>query len=345
MIKKLLKSKSFTVLLHFSVWIIIFILPLLFERPHNLPPKMDIEPKIDGMFQLMSTLFGISFIPLFYLNAYYLVPKYLNKKKWYNYILFISVCIAAITLINIALGYVFIGQIPPVPIRIVIFLTTMILITSTAFSFIQQNFKDEKLRKEKEAENLKTELLFLRSQINPHFLFNTLNNLVSLARKKSDLLEPSLLKLSGLMHYMLYESDDEKISIHKEIEYLNNYIELQKLRFSENVSISFLKVVQPTSNVEIVPMILISFVENAFKHGVILVQDPQIDICLVVTGNLLSFSVKNKCNFDKLEEKDKTSGIGLNNVKRRLNLLCPDSRLEIIEKDNWHIINLSIILP
>lgn len=341
-----LRSRFFAVLLHISVWAIIFLLPLFFERnqpppvPHSVTPG---EIGDRGNFEIVITLFNISFIPLFYFNAFFLVPRFFNRKTWPVYVLLVLISIGVVAGINMAIRATFLHEFRQAPFRIIIFLSVFILVTSTAFHLIRENFKTEKLRKEREAENLKTELSFLRSQVSPHFLFNTLNNLVSLARKKSDLLEPSLLKLSGLLQYMLYESDDEKISVHKEIDYLNNYVELQKLRFGDDITISFFNEVPANSSLEVVPMILIPFVENAFKHGVVLIKDPEINIRLVVTGNLLNFSVMNKFNPEQ-EEKDRSSGIGLTNVKRRLDLLYPDSRLEILRDNNTHRITLSIIL-
>ncbi|HSH68226.1 MAG TPA: histidine kinase [Bacteroidia bacterium] len=342
--KKRIQSNFFIVFLHISVWSIIFILPLFFERniPHPSPLDFTRPRFIERKdFYILSTLLNLSFLPLFYINAYLLVPKFFNKKDWFIYIVLILVTLALIIGFDLFLRYMLVGIMPPFPIRIVILMSIFMLITSTAFSLIQQSIKAEEIRREKEAENMKTELSFLRSQVSPHFLFNTMNNLVSLARKKSNLLEPSLIKLSGLLQYMLYESDDEKISIHKEIEYLDNYIELQKLRFGNNMKIDFN--VSMNSTADVVPMILIPFVENAFKHGMVFIKEPEINITLILNQNRLTFMVKNKFNTDQ-EEKDRSSGIGLSNAKRRLNLLYPDSELKIVQEDNWHMVTLSIIL-
>lgn len=342
---KPLRSRFFVVLLHISVWAVIFILPLLFEKSTP-PPPVNFKPGIkrDESFQLISTLINLSFIPLFYFNSQVLVPRFFNRRSWLLYTVLVVLCIALIATTIVAVKN-FVGLHHPFPpfIRVFMLLSVCILITSTAYSLIQQNIKKEALRKEKESESLKTELSFLRSQVSPHFLFNTLNNLVSLARKKSDLLEPSLLKLSGLLQYMLYESDHEKISIHKEIEYLDNYIDLQKLRFGSEMKVNFHKEIPPSSYAEVVPMILIPFVENAFKHGVVYIDHPEITINLVLTGNLLTFTVTNKYKPES-EEKDKSSGIGLANVKRRLFLLYPKCVLSITAQDNLHSIKLSITL-
>jgi len=216
---------------------------------------------------------------------------------------------------------------------------------SISYRIIIDNSKLEKTRKEKENENLKTELSFLRSQVSPHFIFNILNNMVSLARKKSDMLEPSLIELSKLMRYMLYENDDERVSLNREVEYLKSYIALQLLRFGDDVTIMF----NPPDNINayyIEPMLLAPFVENAFKHGVGMIEDPQINIVLKVddvTG-WLDFKVMNTVA-PQQHTKDKSSGIGLTNVKRRLELLYrEDYKLDIMQNDNVFIADLKLKL-
>jgi two-component system, LytTR family, sensor kinase len=180
------------------------------------------------------------------------------------------------------------------------------------------NIRRDRDQKEKQAERLSSELKFLRSQVSPHFLFNMMTNMVSLARQKSDLLEPSLIKLSDLLRYMLYESNEEKFSIKKEIEYLKSYIELQQLRFSDvNIQLE-IKNENPDCSIE--PMLLFPFVENAFKHGIGLVKDAFIKIHMEVKEQHLFFRIINNYNKENLS-KDKNSGIGLSNVKNRLNLL------------------------
>ena len=199
--------------------------------------------------------------------------------------------------------------------------------------------------KEKETENLKTELSFLRSQVSPHFMFNVLNNMVALARKKSDELEPSLIKLSSLLRYMLYETDESKVLVEKEVGYLQSYIDLQQQRFGNKVIINtnFGKI---ENGYTIEPMLLIPFVENAFKHGTGLIPDAQINIDLTVQNHQLNFSVQNRyVNGETFEVKDKTSGIGLNNVKRRLNLLYSNNHtLKIDKTDGWFTILLQLNL-
>ncbi len=217
--------------------------------------------------------------------------------------------------------------------------------TSISYRIITDNSDQDKARKEKENEGLKTELSFLRSQVSPHFIFNILNNMVSLARKKSDMLEPALIELSGLMRYMLYENDDEKVSLSREVEYLKSYIALQLLRFGDDVTITF----NPPDNLDdyyIEPMLLAPFVENAFKHGGDTDHDPQINIMLAVDAatGWLDFKVMNSVEAEQ-QSKDKTSGIGLTNVRRRLELLYKDDfKLEIIHNEKVFIADLKIKL-
>jgi len=169
--------------------------------------------------------------------------------------------------------------------------------------------------------------------------------MVALARKKSDILEPSLIKLSSLLRYMLYETDEDKVLLDKEVEYLQSYIDLQRLRFGKNMQINT-QLQQTAFAYTIEPMLLIPFVENAFKHGVGLIEDAQIDIDLKVEKDQLYFSVRNKYNDANVDEpKDKTSGIGLANVKRRLNLLYHQNHLLSIDKtDGWFTVSLQLKL-
>ncbi len=206
----------------------------------------------------------------------------------------------------------------------------------------RDRLKADKLAKEKENENLKTELSLLRSQVSPHFMFNVLNNMVSLARKKSDILEPSLIKLSSLMRYMLYETNEEKVSLEKEIDYLHSYIDLQQQRFGKKLTVN-VSIDTVDGPYQIEPMLLIPFVENASKHGTGLIEDAIIEINLSAQRNILLFTVRNKYDPLSKDIKDTSSGIGLNNVMRRLNLLYANEHtLMITKENNWFVVSLQI---
>ena len=175
-------------------------------------------------------------------------------------------------------------------------------------------------------------------------MFNTLNSMVSLARKKSDKLEPALLKMSDLMHYMLYDADEEKVSLLKELEYIHSYIELQTLRFGSTLKILLL-VQQPDKEYYIEPMLLIPLIENAFKHGIEVITDPEINIQFKAYEKNLSLLVSNRISRTATGTADKTKGIGLANLKRRLNIMYP-SRYQLSAQRNgeWFHASLKIHL-
>lgn len=195
---------------------------------------------------------------------------------------------------------------------------------------------------EKMLRDHKFELELLKAQLNPHFFFNTLNNIYSLVYKKSDEAPAALMKMSDIMRYMLYESKAEKVPLEKELEYLEDYIELQKLRYTDPGFIEY----SVTGNMDghyIPPMMLLSFVENAFKHGKKRVSNPGIIIRIEATGKYLNFIVSNYIIDNPVKEHQGHSGIGMNNIKRRLELLYPGSHdLSINTSEGRYTVNLKI---
>jgi hypothetical protein len=228
------------------------------------------------------------------------------------------------------------------PIMLLAFLA--ILGVSIAYFFLKEWAKSELIQSRLQAYQLSTEIKFLKSQINPHFLFNTLNNLFSMAQGKgNDELADGILKLSGMMRYMIYESNEETVPLQKEIDYLQNCIVLNKLRYAD----AEVKVVfhwpEETGDIFVAPMLFIPFVENAFKHGVSIGASSPINISILLTGKQLHFSCANtNYSFIKKMEVGK-SGIGLENVKRRLDLVYPGKhKLTIDNADGEFIVNLEI---
>lgn len=215
----------------------------------------------------------------------------------------------------------------------VLFPSVMVFIASVFYSITVDKMQAEKLQKENEAIQLGMELKFLRSQISPHFLFNVLTNLVLLAKKKSGHLETSLLMLADLMRYMFYDAA-KKISLQQEVNYLESYVALQTLRFGRDVKITFnIGLPDKEANHTIEPMLLIPFVENAFKHGTGYVHQPAIDISLTVKECVLEFRVRNKFDRETDTSKDDSSGVGLSNVRSRLTLLYPGRYNLLIDTD------------
>jgi LytS/YehU family sensor histidine kinase len=202
-----------------------------------------------------------------------------------------------------------------------------------------------KKNQEEQAERLKSELSFLRSQISPHFIFNVLNSIVYLIRTKSKEAESVTLELSNLIRYMLYESENKQVLVEKEIGYLENYVKLQNVRFGEDVKID-LKLIGNPGSMMIEPMLLIPFVENAFKHGVGFVKDPKIEILIKASeGEKFEFSVKNQTSNERSETKDPNSGIGIKNVTRRIDLLYPDAhKLEMKQENGFFEVYLELDL-
>ncbi|MBX3253985.1 MAG: histidine kinase [Chitinophagaceae bacterium] len=333
------------VIFHIAAWIIVFSLPFLLRRyPADDAPK---NPDEQGFF-FVNNLTALLWIGVFYFNAYVLTPRFIYTKKYLYYFLIVLGLFAIIMVIHSWLFILLIihkqlllsrsigFNIPPFMLAIAV---------STAYRMIIDKNKTDKLLQQKQEENFKSELSFLRSQVSPHFMFNVLNNILALARLKSDQLEPTIFKLSTLMRYMLYETDEECVSLQKEIDYLNSYIDLQKQRIGGKVKLD-VNIPQAEAHHEIAPMLLIPFIENAFKHGTGRIKNAQIDVNMNVEHDTLNFVVRNRYDAAETNEsKDKTSGIGLTNVMRRLNLLYEDRHnLLITKEDGWFIVSLQINL-
>lgn len=217
---------------------------------------------------------------------------------------------------------------------------------ATLYSLIIEYFELEQIKNEESSEKLKSELNFLRSQISPHFIFNVLNSIVYLIKvKNTKEAEEVTLKLSTLMRYMLYESDQTMIPMSNEKEYIQSYIELQKVRFQEDAQIDYKEDFSDFGE-KIEPMLLIPFIENAFKHGINGAKNPFIKIELRLQDSRLFFMVKNSISHKKMvESKGNASGIGLKNVIRRLELLYPKKhQINLIDGPNSYTVELTIDL-
>jgi hypothetical protein len=317
--------------IHAAVWILLLGIPgiLLWDQQFF---------GLSATFYLLTTLYHIG---LFYFNAFYLYPKLLNKRTWWLYIL----CLIAIVCFS-GFAKVFFLQLDPhfrftaINRRLIFFPLLPFLFAGIIYRLVYDRIRFERMEKEARAQRLDAELKLLRSQVSPHFLFNMLTNMVSMARLRSNLLEPSLIRLSELLRYMLYESNEEKIAIVKEIEQIENYVSLQQLRFGEDVAIS-LEIQNDYPEGMIEPMLLVPFIENAFKHGIGMVKDPFIKITLTVKEQLLHFAVVNNYN-PANQSKDRHSGIGLNNVRNRLELLYADNyQLDIVNKEGIYSVHLN----
>lgn len=340
MSKSIFRNQLITLLAHLSAWGIFFCMPLLLVSKRRQQHIAEIE---DAPLAAM-LVFGSLIVSLFYINFFLLIPRVLNRFG----IRFYVISLIILYIIAMSLGFLINNlYFPSVELMdfSFVFPFSVVMAMSLSIRLLMDKTQLERQQKERENETLKSELSFLRSQISPHFLFNIMNNVVALSRIKPEKVEPTLIQLSQLMRYMLYSSDEKKVSIAKEIDYLENYIALQKLRFGDSVAVIFNKNVADTEGSLIEPMLLIPFVENAFKHGTGMVEAPRIDINFSFKDNKLIFNILN--TFDPLSTdlKDADSGIGLKNVSRRLALLYGDNhRLDIADKNGIFQVDLTLNL-
>jgi two-component system, LytTR family, sensor kinase len=339
MSKSMFKNQFITILAHLSAWGLFFCVPILL-RGNELPPQHLKELPLT-----IITLFGSLLIAVFYANFWLLIPRVLNRFGVRYYILSIFLMWTVFTGFSVIIKENFLKNGELIPYAAFIFPFTLVIAMSLSIHLLMDKSRIEQQQKDRENETLKSELSFLRSQISPHFLFNIMNNVVALSRVKPDKVEPTLIQLSQLMRYMLYSSDEKKVSIAKEVDYLESYIELQKLRFGDAVNVVFEKKGIYTEGSLVEPMLLIPFVENAFKHGVGFVEQPQINIIFSFMDNTMTFSVLNPFDPLSTDVKDADSGIGLKNVSRRLDLLYSENhKLLITNNSGFFKIDLTIKL-
>lgn len=204
--------------------------------------------------------------------------------------------------------------------------------------------EDREQRERLEKQDLERQLEYLRYQVNPHFFMNTLNNIHALVDINPERAKTTIVELSKMMRYILYEGDKKYIPVQREALFLKNYIELMRLRYSSRVSIN-LDIPEMMPDVMLPPLLLIIFVENAFKHGVSYAAPSFIDIKVTVTQEMLQFKCRNSRQEQKPDEKKKKGGVGLANARRRLDLLFPNQyNLEIKENDKEYDVQLKIPL-
>jgi len=217
----------------------------------------------------------------------------------------------------------------------------LLLAVSTSVKLVTEWYKNEKLKNLIKTEKINTELSFLKAQLNPHFLFNSLNSIYSLANKKADNTTDAIITLSELMRYMIYEADKEFVKLESEIDYIKNYISLQTLRLKDSSGVRFN--VHGNLEHDIEPLLLISFIENAFKYGTDYTGKTNINIRITVENNELLLKIS---NYISLKEKNNpNSGIGIQNIRQRLKLLYPNSHdLKIEEIDGLFTVELLLKL-
>jgi len=290
-----------------------------------------------------------------YITLYFLLPKFLLKERYGLFFGLLIILLLASGVLHWAVA-LYVEQ--PIfypnetwgrflyPNKILKSATYIypVVVLATLVKFFKHWYNYQAATQKLAQEKLQAELKFLRAQVHPHFLFNTLNNLYALTLKKSDSAPAIVLKLSDLLNYMLYECNTDRVPLKKEIELLENYVSLEKLRYGDHLDISF-NVKGDIQQKAIAPMLILPFVENSFKHGVSgETEEAWISVDLSVKDDLMTLKVDNsKSGQVTKDEQQYKEGIGLNNVKRRLELLYPDKYdLKIMDTDESYLVVLKL---
>ena len=287
-----------------------------------------------------------------YFNLFYLIPNYLTKKRFLTYLLLLLAVTLILTPLRVIFFYFRFADLPRLQSNLLDNLDLYFVLTfligggSTVAQIVTDWFRQLREQQELETRTMQSELRFLKSQINPHFLFNTLNNLYALTLKKSDKAPEIVIKLSEMMRYMLYECNEKRVPLYKEVNYLRNYLDLEQLRQHDNIRIDF-TVEGHVSDQRIAPLLFIPFLENSFKHGLnTQLRDGFVDIDLRVTDQTVNFRIENSKGQTVARPDNRPSGgIGLVNVRRRLNLMYPERyELRVSNTPNTFAVDLTIEL-
>ena len=346
------KSKVSRMITHFLFWVIVaFFYFLVFS--------------VNSEYREVSVIFSSGLLPVAILATYFfnyvLVPKYLWKKRYSRFFLFSFYTLLVSTwlsflIVSFALFYilnkeadlepaVLHPELQVVTLHFIVFLAISIKQLKRGF-FIQQEKSDlERNQLTTELKLKEAELKLLKAQVHPHFLFNTLNNLYGLTLEKSDEAPDLVLRLSEILDYILYRCDEKKVLLSEEISNLKNYMEIERIRYSEKLELEIL-FPKITNDLKIAPLVLLPFVENAFKHGVSNYPGvAYVKTKMEIVDKNLIFSVDNSKNQSIDKKGNYTKGIGLVNVKKRLDLIYPEKYILSIEnEDETFSVNLTLEL-
>lgn len=345
--KNFFTGNKIKILLHLLAWSILLGLPLYFFK------RWDIGKDFIWFYYIGNLINGI----IFYSNYIVLVPVYFFNRRKHRYYISVFVLLALFYFISDTSNKLIIKYVPGhenieetktvpdstgkqgppkpestfgrPPFRQMhffnyVFTSSFLIFFSLGLRVLERQSQIEQMQKEMEKEKLNSELAFLKNQISPHFFFNTLNNIYSLISINADDSQKAVLKLSKLMRYLLYESDHGNTKLSNEIDFMNNYIDLMKLRMNEKISLS-VSFPDKYDDISIPPLLFIPFIENAFKHGISYREKSFIDISVAIDKNEISFRCVNSLVKAREEPDGGHSGIGLENVSKRLRLLFPGS--------------------
>lgn len=337
-------NKKIIVFSHILVWLI------LFSMPYFLSYGQDLDINRLGARFWTPLLFSAV---LFYLNYFILVDKYLFPKKMLAFIIINAALVVLFLLLKEFIETTFFAEIikkrtdgdSGPPFKMFIYIQTLSYLAPVLFAIAIKStklwVKTEAERKEAINFKLKSEIQHLHYQLQPHFFFNSLNNIYALVDISPDQAKTSIHRLSKLMRYMLYETDVELISLSKEIDFMKKYIELMKLRISDKTTVIY-DFPSEETGIKIAPLLFISLIENAFKHGVSASKESEININMSVKEKTVKFSIEND-NLPKKTDDKSGSGIGLPNIEKRLELLYPNKNsFKTLVTENRFVTNLEI---
>lgn len=310
-----------------------------------------ISDEVTRIDYIFSGLFHVSLLFGVYINIMFLIPKLFSKKKYLIYFIALVATILLSIILNLITfdwladivfpDYYFVSHFDFLEIGtfmvIYILITTLLKLSQSWFELQEVNKRITRIEKE----NIKSELNALKAQINPHFLFNSLNVIYSQAIKKSNKTPNAIIQLSDILRYVIYDSTKDKVSIETEIKLIEDYIELQKFRIDTTSHIKFEHKVQ-NENCKITPMLLLPLVENSFKHGIKGELDHTfVNIKLEANINNILFEIENNKGIGETVESDGNSGIGIANIRQRLTLLYPNKhKFEIEETTTIFKVNM-----
>jgi hypothetical protein len=350
--------RKIELLIYVLVWAFVFTVPYFSERGSG---HLDWNILAGHWVNLSG------FLIIFLANVYILVPRFLFKKRYLIYFILIAGLILLVIAAKIIIDPAFLqntapglnfstdGFRPPAmnsqnqkPLFMVfadnLIICLLIVGAGTTIKLMSKWLNEERLRKDAEKEQLKTNLALLRHQVSPHFFMNTLNNIHSLIEIDSEKAQDAVVRLSTLMRYLLYDSAQNTIELKKEIEFINSFISLMQLRHSDEVEVTVV-IPDQVPDTKIPPMLFISLLENAFKHGVSYPHKSYIYFELRVSSTFLTCIIKNSKHKIAANYQGEYSGIGLDNIKESLKLLYEDKfQLNIRDKESEFEVELKIPL-
>ncbi|HHB52808.1 MAG TPA: histidine kinase [Saprospiraceae bacterium] len=326
---------------HSFFWAILFVLLFLWEGT-----------AFGLYFSFTNELINLCFyIIIVYFNLNYLIPHYLYEDKIWTYLGLLLLATLVLTPIKLIIFYFKFADYPSLQNGLVahqwsqFLLTFFITSSATVGKIISDWTKDRRERQELKTKTIQSELKFLKTQINPHFLFNTLNSLYALTLKKSDNAPQIVIQLSEMMRYMLYECNESSVLLSNEVKYIQNYLALERLRQGPGIEINF-QVQGDINGKMIAPLLFTPFLENSFKHGLSnQIKEGYVNILLEAEENEISFFIENsKPSTIPMKSHSRSGGIGLTNLRRRLKILYPNRhKLEINNTPNSYSVHLVIM--